>query len=133
MPVARTPSRARLWLRLLSRAVRRKNYSLAAYYDDVRAAFPELRLYLAQHEAPKDETAGHARKPDVTSGLGADDEYRRSIGALFAVYWLMRIGIDGERGFSFGVDDEWVPHERPQLDDAQTEASTAKKLSLIHI
>ena len=27
--------------------------------------------------------------------------------ALFCVYWLARIGIDGERGFSFGVDDDW--------------------------
>lgn len=26
----------------------------------------------------------------ISSGIGADEEYRRSIGALFAVYWLMR-------------------------------------------
>lgn len=28
---------------------------------------------------------------------------------MFAVYWLMRIGIDGELGFSFGVDEHWAP------------------------
>ena len=49
-------------------------------------------------------------KTGVSSGLGADDEYRRSIGAMFAVYWLMRIGIDGERGFTFGVDGHWEAH-----------------------
>jgi len=42
----------------------------------------------------------------VTSGISAKDEYNRTIGALFAVYWLMRIGVDGERGFSYGVDDK---------------------------
>ena len=46
----------------------------------------------------------------VTSGISAKDEYNRTIGALFAVYWLMRIGIDGERGFSDGVDEKtWLP------------------------
>ena len=73
--------------------LRKKGYSLAAFYDDLRMAFPELQLYLAQHQRQADDPSGS--KPDVTSGLGADDEYRRSIGAMFAVYWLMRIGIDG--------------------------------------
>ena len=31
------------------------------------------------------------------------------MGAMFAVYWLTRIGIDGEDGFCFGVDDNWDP------------------------
>ena len=57
-------------------------------------------------------------KPEVTSGLGADEEYRRTVGALFAVYWLMRIGIDGERGFCFGVDERWAPHAVPTPADA---------------
>ena len=103
----------------IAQRIRKKGYSLAAYYDDLRVAFPELQLYLAQHERNDDNPDGG--KPDVTSGLGADDEYRRSIGAMFAVYWLMRIGIDGERGFSFGVDDEWVPHEVPARDDMTEE------------
>jgi hypothetical protein len=42
-----------------------------------------------------------ARKPfrgrsGTISGISSDAEYRRTIGALFAIYWLMRIGIDGE-------------------------------------
>ncbi len=27
----------------------------------------------------------------------------------------MRIGMDGERGFSFGVDDAWQPREPPVI------------------
>ena len=104
--------------------IRKKSYSLAMFYDDVRTAFPELTLYLAcQQAAPAvGEDSITAGKPAVTSGLSSDDEYRRTIGALFAVYWLMRIGIDGERGFSFGVDEQWHPHERPVLEDGKSSA-----------
>jgi hypothetical protein len=109
----------------IARRIRLKTYTLAAYYDDVRAAFPELHLYLAQAEGDGLDEASN--KPAVTSGLGADDEYRRTIGALFAVYWLMRIGIDGERGFSFGVDEEWSPHEVPVLDEVKSEYSKMPK------
>jgi hypothetical protein len=109
----------------IARRIRLKTYTLAAYYDDVRAAFPELHLYLAQAEGEGLDEASN--KPAVTSGLGADDEYRRTIGALFAVYWLMRIGIDGERGFSFGVDEEWSPHEVPVLDEVKSEYSKMPK------
>ena len=35
--------------------------------------------------------------PKLLLQPGADDEYHRSIGAMFAVYWIMRIGIDGAR------------------------------------
>lgn len=42
----------------------------------------------------------------------------RTIGALFSVYWLMRLSLpsvggsallDGQRGFAFGVNAEWCP------------------------
>ena len=46
---------------------------------------------------------------DVSSGISAADEYRRTIGALFCLYWLARLDMDGKRGFSFGVDDDWQP------------------------
>lgn len=109
----------------ICKRIRKPNYNLAMFYDDVRTAFPELSLYLAmrqpEHTLESIEEGGAAAgKPAVTSGLSSDDEYRRTIGALFAVYWLMRIGIDGERGFSFGVDDQWRPHERPVLEDGKS-------------
>ena len=117
--------------------LRKPTYSLARFYADVRECFHELDLYLAcveeriagsgeEGDAPLTRTTSRrsdvtstsvggemSRKPSVmgtTSGLTNDDEYRRTIGALFAIYWLMRIGIDGEKGFSFGVDDEWRKH-----------------------
>ena len=73
----------------------------------MRHAFPELQLYTVMHEVYK---AGHT---DVSSGLTPDEEYCRTLGSLFGVYWLARIGIDGELGFTFGVDDDWMP--RPPL------------------
>ena len=82
----------------------------------MQAAFPELQLYLVElPSSDPDDVAAEvtAHRPSITSGLHPDAEYRRTIGALFAVYWLMRIGIDGERGFSFGVDDSWKPHMPP--------------------
>ena len=58
---------------------------------DIRQAFPELQLYTVHHE---EAPAGHT---DISSGLTAEEEYLRTLGALFGVYWLARIGIDGER------------------------------------
>ena len=45
-------------------------------------------------------------------------EYLRTIGAFFAIYWLARIGIDGERGFSYGVDEKsegWAPLDESKM------------------
>jgi hypothetical protein len=109
-----------LGLQMASR-LRRRDYSLAHFYSDVRTCFPELELYLAckpvlvdnESASERDGVAPAVKKSGTTSGLTTDAEYRRTIGALFAVYWLMRIGIDGERGFSFGVDEAWKPREVP--------------------
>ena len=56
------------------------------------------------------QVEGHT---DITSGVSAEAEYRRTLGALFAVYWVARIGIDGAAGFSFGVNDAWAPRPVP--------------------
>jgi hypothetical protein len=84
-----------------------RSYGLRDFYIDARRAFPELQLYTALLTEP---TAGHT---DVSSGFTQIEEYRRALGSLFAVYWLARLGIDGELGFSFGVDDDWVPRQPP--------------------
>ena len=94
-----------------ARSIRTPGYSLHAFHADCRTAFPELTLYVVSR--------GGERKPgqsDVSSGVDAQAEYLRTMGALFAVYWLCRIGIDGERGFSFGVGDDWLPREPPPAD-----------------
>lgn len=112
--------------------LRRRHYSLANYYEDVQSAFPELQLYLTTSETAwaVDKTAegddGSAALRS-TSGLLQDDEYRRTIGAMFAVYWLMRVGIDGERGFSFGVDAHWRPHEcwKPSVEEGKSDGKSS--------
>jgi len=91
-----------------ARRIRDPDYSLRAFYDDVIAAFPELGWYMVQQ--PRVEKTLH--EPTSSSAL-PETEYRRTIGALFAVYWLSRIGIDGERGFSFGVDGGWTANKAP--------------------
>ena len=125
--------------------IRKRSYSLGQFYDDVQKAFPELQLYLVNKPPPPkraDDDESERKMsimsalPSITSGLHPDDEYRRTIGALFAVYWLMRIGIDGERGFSFGVDDHWVPKlpeppAPPQQDPNKRRPSTVPKIEML--
>jgi len=84
--------------------IRSPNYYLRQFHADCTQAFPELSLYAAASTS--------------TSGRSSDEEYKRTIGALFSLYWLYRLdlqsvpgsaGFDGQRGFCFGVDDTWSP------------------------
>ena len=87
-------------------------YTLREFHDDMLACFPELQLYLYG-------AAGLAS--GTSSGRSGGDEYKRTLGALFAVYWLVRLdlpgadpesrGLDGQRGWTFGSVDaaSWAP------------------------
>eukprot|EP00316_Scyphosphaera_apsteinii_P020115 CAMPEP_0119311246 /NCGR_PEP_ID=MMETSP1333-20130426/21991_1 /TAXON_ID=418940 /ORGANISM="Scyphosphaera apsteinii, Strain RCC1455" /LENGTH=638 /DNA_ID=CAMNT_0007315581 /DNA_START=165 /DNA_END=2081 /DNA_ORIENTATION=+ len=88
-------------------SIRNPQYSLKQFYEDMVRAFPELKLYMA-YISDNDNYV-----PDVNSGTTASVEYRRTVGALFAVYWLMRVGVDGAEGFSYGVDEDWAPRGQP--------------------
>ena len=65
--------------------------------------------------------------------------YLRTIGALHAVYWLMRLelkseepsseGYDGQRGFCFGVGQDWRPPPAEAV--AAIGASSADLLQVI--
>jgi len=102
------------WKRAWSaaRRIRDADYSCQDFFEDCAAAFPELALYMAA-------TGDGA----VSSGRSADDEYQRTIGALFAVYWLMRLDNDGARAFAFGVGEDWktlsVAANRPRREQAE--------------
>ena len=100
--------------------IREPSYSLRLFHDDMVACFPELRLYLGTAASAVPTGGGAtAAAPAMMSGRSAQDEYKRTIGALCAVYWLMRLdvrseapssaGYDGQRGFCFGVDVAWAP------------------------
>ena len=85
--------------------IRTSSYTLRSFHDDLAAAFPELGFYMIDGSK-------------VSSGGTPKDEYLRTMGAAFAFYWLMRIGIDGERGFCFGVDADWHPNLAPSASHA---------------
>jgi len=78
-----------------ARRIREPNYDLAHFYEDCVSAFPELALYVS------DPTGA------AISGNTLDEEYQRTIGALFSFYWLMRLHLDGAQQFCFGVDQKW--------------------------
>lgn len=63
------------------------------------AAFPELSLYIVSD--------GEGNTCSTSSGRDADDEFQRTMGCLFAVFWLMRHGLDGAQSFVFGVGRDW--------------------------
>mmetsp|Transcript_125447 Transcript_125447/g.267836 ORF Transcript_125447/g.267836 Transcript_125447/m.267836 type:complete len:935 (-) Transcript_125447:67-2871(-) len=76
-------------------------YSLAAFNKDLEG-FPELSCYLLD-DGPR--VPGCQKLSN--SGRTGTEEWQRTIGAFFAIYWLMRLSIDGKEGFSFGVTQEW--------------------------
>jgi hypothetical protein len=83
-----------------AKRIRDVNYTCRHFFEDCIAAFPELTLYVVQCEGSDVMTS---------SGRTADDEYQRTMGALFAVYWLMRLDVDGRQSFCFGIDNDWNP------------------------
>jgi hypothetical protein len=112
----------------IASSIRDPSYSLKAFYGDIQAAFPEVRLYFIEaantKQGRRSSDVGFERH-DTSSGISSAQEYLRTVGAFFAVYWLMRIGVDGERGFSFGVDeDTWVPLTREQVSDGMSATDT---------
>jgi len=76
------------------------DYTLKEFTDDL-SAFPELDLYLLDGQSQSIEGSG--------SGRTLGDEFQRTMGAFYAIYWLLRLRSDGKDGFTFGVDEDWRP------------------------
>ena len=131
--------------RAIARQMREPSYSLRQYHDDLCAAFVELRYYriagsalevpaaaATRAAAMAAATRGGLKRQDsqsmkATSGVQTSAEYLRTLGAFFAIYWLARIGIDGEDGFSFGVDEaaaSWPPRKTAVTETSRSGAST---------
>jgi len=100
--------RKTIWAKVnkMAQSIMDPKYTLQQYHADL-AAFPELDLYLMENTRVT-EVPGNLNKC-VSSGRTIGDEYQRTVGAFFAIYWLMRLHTDGKDGFSFGVDDAWMP------------------------
>mmetsp|Transcript_118132 Transcript_118132/g.294594 ORF Transcript_118132/g.294594 Transcript_118132/m.294594 type:complete len:1402 (-) Transcript_118132:48-4253(-) len=88
--------------------IRDENYTCRQYLEDCLAAFPELALYVSGQDMMA-TGGGVDATPATSAGRTAEDEYQRTMGALFAVYWLMRLDSDGAQSFCFGIDDDWYP------------------------
>mmetsp|Transcript_45311 Transcript_45311/g.124738 ORF Transcript_45311/g.124738 Transcript_45311/m.124738 type:complete len:937 (-) Transcript_45311:37-2847(-) len=102
-------------------------YSLSAFFNDAKLAFPELNLFFATDDCK------------TSSGRSGEVEYQRTIGALFCVYWLMRLDGDGENGFSYGVDVEgnWEVitspnHRRKKSDGSDDEPPSPSTAKFFH-
>mmetsp|Transcript_57230 Transcript_57230/g.134227 ORF Transcript_57230/g.134227 Transcript_57230/m.134227 type:complete len:868 (-) Transcript_57230:156-2759(-) len=86
-------------VRSMAKNICKLEYTLRDFMEDLCVAFPELNLYLLEVEG------GAA----ISSGRSSNEEYQRTLGAFFAIYWLFRVRTDGKQGFAFGVDDQWQP------------------------
>jgi len=87
-------------IKLMTMSIKKPDYSLRDFFDDCVSSFPELQLFFPQE-------AHLAGGKKASSGVSNEAEYQRTIGALFAVYWLLRLHWDGRVGFCYGVDTNW--------------------------
>jgi hypothetical protein len=87
-------------------------YSCRDFYEDITAAFPELGLYLCG---------------DMTSGRAGEDEYQRTLGAMFCFFWMMRLHLDGAHSFCFGLDENWKPRQKPYDNSSEAMAEWERR------
>jgi len=98
--------------RRAAREICNPNYTCKDFYEDIVAAFPELNLYLVG---------------DMTSGRAGEDEYQRTLGAMFSFFWLMRLPLDGSESFCYGLDESWKPRECPPDSSLEAQEEWAKR------
>lgn len=109
--------------------IRSANYSTKDFYGDLVAAFPELRLYCVVREQNGD---GRVLLPSLSTlttsaSRTGEDEYQRTIGALFCIFWLMRTHLDGKESFCFGLDLDWKPRTKAHFKEQELEAEYKKR------
>eukprot|EP00930_Biecheleria_cincta_P041881 TRINITY_DN28786_c0_g1_i1.p1 TRINITY_DN28786_c0_g1~~TRINITY_DN28786_c0_g1_i1.p1 ORF type:complete len:1195 (-),score=241.76 TRINITY_DN28786_c0_g1_i1:65-3565(-) len=87
----------------------------AMHICDCVASFPELALFTATENEM------------TSSGRSAADEYQRTLGALFAVYWLMRLHGDGLQSFVYGVGEDWKPLSAASVEPVRSAEDLKKR------
>lgn len=121
--------------------IQNPEYTTKDFFDDILKAFPELRLYCvvktdeeqsppkAHDKSTPDFVNLNKRTLNVTSAnRTGDDEFQRTIGALFTIFWLVRMRLDGKECFCFGLDDDWNVRSRKDFEeDAMKEAEYVKR------
>eukprot|EP00440_Ansanella_granifera_P034610 gb/GFBE01037548.1/.p1 GENE.gb/GFBE01037548.1/~~gb/GFBE01037548.1/.p1 ORF type:complete len:900 (+),score=162.41 gb/GFBE01037548.1/:1-2700(+) len=121
----------------IAKRLEEPEYGLKPFFDDCIAAFPELELFFTE-EVYRNLTKEKSLHVSAELSMGdaghyqdAALEYQRTMGALFAVYWLLRLDMNGKTGFCFGVDEDWQdangsPGDRRSKNDAQKLADFMK-------
>ncbi|CAJ1334404.1 unnamed protein product [Effrenium voratum] len=112
--------------------IRSASYSTKDFYNDLVAAFPELRLYCVVREGGTPHGEGKILLPSISAlttsaSRTGEDEYQRTIGALFCIFWLMRQHLDGKECFCFGLDNDWNPRSKDHFKDQELEAEYNKR------
>ena len=77
-------------------------YDLFSFHDDMLVCFPELRLYVSAAAAGGAVGGDSGDSGANNGGAAGEQEYQRTIGALFAIYWMMRIDVAGDEGPALG-------------------------------
>jgi len=95
-------------IRRMAEQIRSPTYLLKNFFEDCVASFPELGLFF---EGPSVAHSQHSLA--LSSGRSGEAEYQRTVGALFVVYWMLRLDIDGRSGFCYGVDENWQKVDIP--------------------
>lgn len=94
-------------IRSMAKRIREPEYSLTLFFEDCVNGFPELSLFFLDKSAVPQS---------MSSGVSGEAEYQRTIGALFTVYWMLRLDTDGQSGLCYGVDENWKEQKPPAAD-----------------
>lgn len=116
-------------IRRVAENISKPEYQLREFFDDCIASFPELALFFEGPSAVQRE-----KFLATSSGRSGEAEYQRTIGALFTVYWMLRLdpGGDGRSGICYGVDETWSAYPAPPLPNDQMTAEEKKRASFFH-
>jgi len=104
-------------VRTMAANIRSPHYKLRQFFDDCVKAFPELSLFFVGDSGDEFPQSSRLSRQTTSSGRASDDEYQRTIGALFVVYWSLRADGDGKAGFCFGVDQDWNNYDTAQIEN----------------
>lgn len=109
--------------------IRSPSYTTKDFHEDITRAFPELRLYCLEIDEEEDmnRSANPSRSisTGTCAGRSAFDEYQRTIGAMFCIFWLMRLHLDGKECFCFGLNNDWQP--KTEADFQQTSSGHSSR------
>lgn len=136
------------WARLdqVVHRIRDKNYTLKEFHFDCLACFPELSLLQLETNKAQERKTGlldsftHGRDQASTGDgftsksqrSGAADakgspaeqmsnEILRTHGSLYAIFWLLRLDMDGKQGLCFGLDEtKWELLSIPKADSEES-------------